>query len=102
MKAPVDRIKEIDAELHDLEARRQGLLAEMREIRRAAESPELPLEKSTPGTSDEKVDLFLRLFGARREVYPKHWMNLKKGTKGYSPACSNEWVQGVCEKPRVK
>ena len=21
---------------------------------------------------------------------------------GYAPACANEWVQGVCEKPRVK
>jgi len=29
MKVPADRIKEIEAELHDLEARRQGLLAEM-------------------------------------------------------------------------
>ena len=89
MKASGDRIKEIEAELHDLEALRQGLLAEMREIRSAADSPELPLGKGTPGTSDEKVNLFLRLFGARREVYPKHWMNLKKGTTGYSPACSS-------------
>lgn len=102
MKASGDRIKEIEAELHNLEARRQGLLAEMREIRSAAESPELPLGKGTPGTNDEKIDLFLSLFGARRSVYPKLWINLKKGSKGYSPACGNEWVSGVCEKPRVK
>jgi hypothetical protein len=102
MKAPAERIKEIEAELHDLEARRQGLLAEMREIRSAAESPELPLGKGTPGTNEEKIDLFLSLFGARRSVYPKLWINLRKGSKGYSPACSNEWIDGVCEKPRVK
>jgi superfamily II DNA or RNA helicase len=102
MKASGDRIKEIEAELHNLESRRQGLLAEMREIRTAAESPELPLGKGTPGTNEEKIDLFLSLFGARRSVYPKLWINLKKGSKGYSPACSNEWVHGVCEKPRVK
>jgi len=102
MKAPADRIKEIEAELHDLEDRRQELLAEMREIRSAEKSPELPLGKGTPGTNEEKVDLFLSLFGARRSVYPKLWINLKKGSKGYSPACSNEWVHGVCEKPRVK
>src|SRR5574337_318158 len=24
------------------------------------------------------------------------------GRKGYAPACANEWVPGVCEKPRVK
>ena len=102
MNASADRIKEIEAELHDLEARRQGLLAEMREIRSAEEPPELPLGKGTPGTNEEKVDLFLSLFGARRSVYPKLWINLKKGSKGYSPACGNEWVHGVCEKPRVK
>ena len=22
--------------------------------------------------------------------------------RGYAPACANEWVRGVCEKPRVK
>ena len=102
MKASGDRIKEIEGELHNLEARRQGLLAEMRDIRSAAESPELPLGKGTPGTNEEKIELFLSLFGARRSVYPKLWINLKKGSKGYSPACSNEWVRGVCEKPRVK
>jgi hypothetical protein len=70
----------------------------MREIRSAEESPELPLGKGTPGTNEEKIDLFLSLFGARRSVYPKLWINLKKGSIGYSPACSNEWVHGVCEK----
>lgn len=102
MKHSTDRIAEIEAELHDLEIRRQRLLAEMREIRSADESPELALGRGTPGTNEEKVDLFLNLFGARRSVYPKLWINLKKGSKGYSPACSNEWVHGVCEKPRVK
>ena len=102
MRTSIDRIKEIGAELQVLEARRQELLAEMREIRSAAESPELPFGKGTPGTNEEKIDLFLSLFGARRSVYPKLWINLKKGSKGYSPACSNEWLHGVCEKPRVK
>ena len=102
MKVSADRIKEIEAELHDLESRRQELLAEMREIRSEENSPELPLGRGTPGTNEEKIDLFLSLFGARRSVYPKLWINLRKGSKGYSPACSNEWVHGVCEKPRVK
>ncbi len=77
MKASGDRIKEIEAELHDLEARRQGLLAEMREIRSEENSPELPLGNGTPGTNEDKIDLFLSLFGARRSVYPKLWINLK-------------------------
>ena len=63
MKASADRIKEIEAELHELEPRGQGLLAEMREIRSAAESPELPLSKGRPCSNEEKIDLFLSLFG---------------------------------------
>lgn len=41
-------------------------------------------------TPDEKVDLFLRLFQGRKDVYPVLWQNHKTGKKGYSPACSNE------------
>ena len=102
MSAFADRIQEIEAELHDLEIRRQRLLAELREIRSSAKSPELPLGKAVPETNEEKIALFLGLFGARRDVYPKLWVNHKKGTKGYSPACGNEWVHGLCEKPWVK
>lgn len=51
---------------------------------------------------DEKVALFHRLFRGRDDVYPKLWQNKKSGKKGYSPACANEWVHGVCGKPRVK
>src|SRR5690606_23685476 len=55
-----------------------------------------------PQTPDEKVDLFLKLFRCRESVYPKLWENSAKGTKGYSPACRNEWVRSVCDKPKVK
>ena len=30
------------------------------------------------------------------------WTNVKTGRKGYAPACANEWVRDVCEKPRIK
>jgi hypothetical protein len=50
----------------------------------------------------EKVTLFLRLFRSREDVYPKLWQNQRTGKKGYAPACANEWVKGVCEKPRVR
>jgi len=30
------------------------------------------------------------------------WENAAKGTRGYSPACKNEWRRGVCNKPKVK
>ncbi len=63
---------------------------------------EVPVSTTTSLTPDEKVTLFLRLFQGREDVYPKLWQNQKTGKKGYSPACSNEWIRGVCEKPRVK
>ncbi|MFN8626631.1 MAG: DEAD/DEAH box helicase family protein [Candidatus Binatia bacterium] len=53
-------------------------------------------------TSSEKVALFGSLFRGRDDVYPKLWENNRTGKKGYAPACVNEWVRGVCEKPRVK
>lgn len=102
MNTSADRRAAIESELQNLEARRQKLLVELREIRSSEKAPELPLGKAVPETNEEKIALFLGLFGARREVYPKLWVNHKKGTKGYSPACGNEWVHGLCEKPRVK
>ncbi|MBI4564842.1 MAG: DEAD/DEAH box helicase family protein [Planctomycetes bacterium] len=53
-------------------------------------------------TPTQKVALFKGLFRGRDDVFPKLWVNSKNGKKGYAPACSNEWVRGICEKPRVK
>ncbi|MEK6726276.1 MAG: DEAD/DEAH box helicase family protein [Deltaproteobacteria bacterium] len=61
-----------------------------------------PALSSVPATSTEKIDLFLRLFCCRDDVSPKLWENKSKETKGYSPVCANEWVRGVCGKPKVK
>ncbi|MDD5324652.1 MAG: DEAD/DEAH box helicase family protein [Polaromonas sp.] len=52
-------------------------------------------------TTDEKVALFRRLFRGRTDVHPVRW-ETKAGKTGYSPACANEWLAGVCEKPRIK
>ncbi|MFI5395674.1 MAG: TOTE conflict system archaeo-eukaryotic primase domain-containing protein [Candidatus Binatia bacterium] len=55
-----------------------------------------------PITSAEKLALFRSLFRGRQDVYPQFWVNARTSRKGYAPACANEWVHGVCEKPRVK
>lgn len=49
-----------------------------------------------------KVALFRSLFRGREDVFPRLWVNAKTGKKGYAPACRNEWVRGVCDKPRVR
>jgi hypothetical protein len=50
----------------------------------------------------EKIALFRLLFRGREDVYPQRFESRKTGRAGYSPACGNEWVRGVCEKPRIK
>jgi superfamily II DNA or RNA helicase len=97
-----NRITEIEDELRAIDIRRQNLLSEIKSLRREAESPQLPLTPAEPRSSDEKIALFLSLFGARQSVYPRLWENPRTGRKGYSPACRNEWSRGICEKPRVK
>jgi superfamily II DNA or RNA helicase len=49
-----------------------------------------------------KIALFRSLFRGREDVYPRQFENRKTGKSGYAPACGNEWVRGVCEKPRIK
>jgi superfamily II DNA or RNA helicase/very-short-patch-repair endonuclease len=50
----------------------------------------------------EKIALFRSLFAGREEVYPIRFVSKKTGKAGYSPACGNEWVRGICNKPRTK
>lgn len=51
---------------------------------------------------EEKIARFRSLFRGREDVYARRFENARSGRSGYSPACGNEWVKGVCEKPRVK
>jgi hypothetical protein len=39
---------------------------------------------------------------SRDDLYPPRFESRKTGRSGYAPACANEWVRGVCEKPRIK
>ena len=51
---------------------------------------------------EAKIALFRSLFRGRQDVYPRRFENRRTGKTGYAPACGNEWVRGICEKPRVK
>src|SRR5215207_3649848 len=52
--------------------------------------------------SQAKIALFRSLFRGREDVYPRRFESRKTGKTGYAPACANEWVRGICEKPRIK
>ena len=58
------------------------------------------LNQHSPG--EAKIALFRSLFHGREDVYPRRFESSKTGRGGYSPVCGNEWVRGICEKPRIK
>ena len=96
------RLGELDAERATVQAR----IAELQRPRAAAPAITAAVPMATaaaaPTTPDAKVALFASLFRGRTDVYPRAWTNAKKGTKGYSPACLNEWNRPLCQKPRVR
>ena len=52
----------------------------------------------TQSSAQEKIDFFLSIFKGRENLYAKRYFNSKKGKGGYTPACRNEWVPGLCNK----
>lgn len=50
----------------------------------------------------EKIALFRSLFRGRIDVYPRRFQSQKIQKSGYAPACKNEWVRNVCQKPKIK
>lgn len=62
----------------------------------------IPVSSEPPVTPKQKIELFLKLFRCREDVYPRRWENKKTGKSGYSPVCGNEWKEGICNKPRAK
>lgn len=53
-------------------------------------------------TRDEKVALFRSFFRGRDDVYALRFESKRTGRSGYQPACRNDWVPGICGKPRMK
>jgi hypothetical protein len=61
-----------------------------------------PLTVDRRSSVESKIRLFRSLFRGREDVYPRRFESRRTGKSGYAPACSNEWVRGICEKPRIK
>ena len=51
---------------------------------------------------EAKIALFRSLFRGRDDVYARRFESRRTGRSGYQPACANEWVREVCQKPQVK
>lgn len=104
------QIEEAEAELTALAQARERALERLAALRAAGSATNAPPQlrlpigdgRKAPRTGDEKVRLFRSLFRGRTDVFPKRWENAKQERSGYAPACANEWVRGVCEKPKVR
>ena len=107
-----DRIEEtegarIRARLAELDRQRADLEGELVRIERAAPASALPQQGdgtsvTTASNAAAKIALFRRLFAGRHDVFPLRWENTKTGRSGYAPACANEWIRGICNKPQIK
>jgi superfamily II DNA or RNA helicase len=99
-----DAIAREESRLLRLQAELGHAQAHLAELKTTLAAHGKPIETapSAPSTAAEKVALFRARFRGRDDIYPRFWSNTRTGRKGYAPACGNEWVRGVCEKPRVK
>ena len=94
-----ERIARLDDEKAALEAR----LAEVEAARSEQQKGPQPKGPVTNrSAAREKIALFRSLFRGREDVFPRRWENARTGKAGYAPACRNEWMPGLCDKPRVK
>ena len=109
------RIAATEAKLAEVREHEKKLFARLQSLRAeltthcgpmdsdaASAEAEKQAGNAPPLSPEQKVDLFRQLFRGRTDVYPKLWINTRSEKKGYSPACSNEWRPGICDKPRIK
>lgn len=87
----------IDARLTELEQEKQQLMALREELQRSKPTP----SASGLRSPEQKIVVFRRLFRGRTDIFANRWQN-QQGRSGYSVACNNEWVKGICDKPRIK
>jgi superfamily II DNA or RNA helicase len=105
-------IAEAKSELAELESHRSALLARLAELQKEKTARFQPgetlnqngtqLPVTNQSSQEDKIALFRNLFRGREDVYPRRFESLKTGKKGYQPVCRNEWVSGVCEKPKIR
>ncbi len=92
-----EALQEIVFRLQELEEEKQQLLQK----KQALEEQQETVPVVHPFSTHQKVSLFLGLFKGRTSIYAHHWQN-QKGRSGYSVACHNEWIKGLCHKPKIK
>jgi superfamily II DNA or RNA helicase len=101
------KVNQLHQELADLESRRQQIMQEIAQFESnsttfCGTSTETSNGFCNASTTEDKIKLFRSLFRGREDVYPRRFESMKTGKSGYQPSCKNEWVEGLCVKPKVK
>lgn len=104
------RIAEEEKRLEELDGERQNALSRIHKLREQLDGPVAGTEVAILAqpdlsqglTSSQKLTLFGHRFRGRQDVFAKRWTNSRTGRSGYAPACANDWVTGICEKPRIR
>ena len=108
---PDKEIADLQKRLAELDRERESVLAALEQFKRrptveVQSTPTSQMADVVAGpaalSNADKIALFRSLFRGRDDVFPRRWENPKTGKTGYAPACRNEWVRGICEKPRIK
>ena len=95
-----ERLAQLEAEKAELEGSLDKLLGAQETKDGSPTVSDAPVTNASRRAA--KIALFRSLFRGRDDVFPKRWENPKIGKAGYAPACTNEWVPGICGKPSVK
>lgn len=105
-----EQIRNVQRQLQDLDAQKTILLSLLEKLEKRCHTqvstcPTVVhnVQPRTPASAirGDDIALFASLFRGREDVFPKRWEG-RDGKCGYTPACQNEWVRGVCDKPRTK
>jgi superfamily II DNA or RNA helicase len=104
------RVQQLERDLREFDRTRADLEARLAEAReelarvdsRPATPPPTPARSSAKLSPEQKISLFRSVFRGREDVYPTRFVNKKTGKPGYSPVCSNKFVDGLCDLRNVK
>jgi hypothetical protein len=106
----IKRIEEIEAELLKIDIRQSQLRNELSQLRHqsfiktSSSQQSLGLEQTNinnQSSQDEKIYLFRFLFKGREDIFSRRFENSKTGKSGYALVCRNEWIPGICHKPKI-
>ena len=112
IQKPIDtQIQSAEQELAALDEKRKALQARIKKLKGQKQSiadEQLPFDRlsesnvTNDSTREQKIALFRSLFQGREDVYPRRFESKRSGKSGYQPACGNEWIRPICQKPKIK